>query len=42
MATDADLRSRLAAEGIESVARFTWDRSSATTLDVLAEAAQTR
>jgi glycosyltransferase involved in cell wall biosynthesis len=42
MATDPGLRSQLAADGIQSVARFTWDRSSATTLDVLAEAAQTR
>jgi glycosyltransferase involved in cell wall biosynthesis len=42
MATDPALRARLVAEGVESVARFTWNRSSATTLDVLTEAAQTR
>jgi len=39
-ATDGDLRARLADEGARSVARFTWQRSSADTLDVLEEAAR--
>ncbi|MGI8594614.1 MAG: glycosyltransferase family 4 protein [Solirubrobacteraceae bacterium] len=39
-ATDGDLRARLADEGARSVARFTWQRSSTDTLDVLEEAAR--
>jgi glycosyltransferase involved in cell wall biosynthesis len=40
LASDVDTRTRLAEEGARSVARFTWERSAAATLDVLEEAAR--
>ncbi|MDX6642803.1 MAG: hypothetical protein QOD76_765 [Solirubrobacteraceae bacterium] len=40
LATDDALRQELAARGLEHAQRFSWERSSAATLDVLAEAAR--
>jgi hypothetical protein len=40
IAGDEALRARLAAEGMERVAPFTWDRSAEQHLEVLAEAAR--